>query len=207
MSQAPAILALMALLAYLIGSISFAVWVSHWMGLPDPHSYGSGNPGATNVLRTGNRQAAIWTLLGDTGKGVLAVALAVATAKLHQQGMAGLALVGLAAFIGHLFPIWHRFQGGKGVATAAGVLLMLHPWMGMATVLTWLITAIVFRYSSLAALTAAFVAPGFAYVVHGGFDLVAGVSVMSILLVLRHRPNIAKLLRGEESKIGQRSKA
>jgi len=207
MSQAPAILALMALLAYLIGSISFAVWVSHWMGLPDPHSYGSGNPGATNVFRTGNRQAAIWTLLGDTGKGVLAVALAVATAKLHQQGMAGLALVGLAAFIGHLFPIWHRFQGGKGVATAAGVLLMLHPWMGMATVLTWLITAIVFRYSSLAALTAAFVAPGFAYVFHGGFDLVAGVSVMSILLVLRHRPNIAKLLRGEESKIGQRSKA
>lgn len=207
MSQAPAILALMALLAYLIGSISFAVWVSHWMGLPDPHSYGSGNPGATNVLRTGNRQAAIWTLLGDTGKGVLAVALAVATAKLHQQGMAGLALVGLSAFIGHLFPIWHRFQGGKGVATAAGVLLTLHPWMGMATVLTWLITAIVFRYSSLAALTAAFVAPGFAYVFHGGLDLVAGVSVMSILLVLRHRPNITKLLRGEESKIGQRSKA
>jgi len=115
MSQAPAILALMALLAYLIGSISFAVWVSHWMGLPDPHSYGSGNPGATNVLRTGNRQAAIWTLLGDTGKGVLAVALAVATAKLHQQGMAGLACGASCvyrALVSHMAPIPGRQRRG-----------------------------------------------------------------------------------------------
>ena len=207
MTHAPAVLVLMAVLAYLIGSISFAVWVSHWMGLPDPHSYGSGNPGATNVLRTGNRKAAIWTLLGDAGKGVLAVALAAVTATLHQQGMAGLALVGLAAFVGHLFPIWHRFQGGKGVATAAGVLLMLQPWMGLATVLTWLTTALVFRYSSLAALAAAFVAPGFAYFFHRGWDLVLGVSLMSALLVLRHRPNIVKLLRSEESKIGQGAKS
>ena len=206
MTDTPAILALMAVFAYLIGSISFAVWVSQWMGLPDPHSYGSVNPGATNVLRTGNRQAAILTLLGDTGKGVLAVARAAATEKLHQQGMAGLAVVGLAAFLGHLFPLWHRFQGGKGVATAAGVLLVLQPWMGLATVLTWLTTAYVFRYSSLAALTAAFFAPAFAYFFHGGWDLVLGVSLMSGLLVLRHRPNIVKLLRGEESKIGQASK-
>ncbi len=193
--------------AYLMGSLSFAVIVSRAMGLHDPRTYGSKNPGATNVLRSGSKKAAVVTLLLDGFKGWLPV-----WATVHFGGELGLgdgavALVGIAAFLGHLFPVFFGFKGGKGVATAAGVLLMLHPWMGMATVLTWLITAIVFRYSSLAALTAAFVAPGFAYVFHGGFDLVAGVSVMSILLVLRHRPNIAKLLRGEESKIGQRSKA
>lgn len=201
------LLSLMAILAYLLGSVSFAVWVSAWLGLPDPHSYGSGNPGATNVLRTGNRKAALWTLLGDAGKGALAVAVAAATADVHQQGKLGLALVGLAAFVGHLYPIWHRFQGGKGVATAAGVLLSLQPWMGLATVLTWLATALLFRYSSLAALTAAFFAPAFAYLLDGSLALVLPVSLMSALLVMRHRSNIRNLLRGEESKIGRRSSA
>ena len=198
------LLALMGIFAYLLGSVSFAVWVSVWQGLPDPHSYGSGNPGATNVLRTGNRKAALWTLFGDAGKGALAVAIAQATADLHHQAELGVAVVALAAFFGHLYPIWHRFQGGKGVATAAGVLLTLQPWMGLGTVLTWLATAFVFRYSSLAALAAAFVAPAFAYSLADGPALVVAVSLMSTLLVLRHRSNIKNLLRGEESKIGQR---
>ena len=196
------LLALMAILAYLLGSISFAVWVSRWMGLPDPYSYGSGNPGATNVLRTGSRKAALLTLIGDAGKGLVAVALAAATQTLHQQGLTGLAVVALAAFVGHLYPVFHRFQGGKGVATAAGVLLAVHPGLGMATIATWVFIALVFRYSSLAALTAAFFAPAYAYLLLPSPPLVLAVAFMSSLLALRHRSNILKLLRGEESRIG-----
>lgn len=199
-------LALMAALAYLTGSVSFAVWVSRWMGLPDPHTYGSGNPGATNVLRTGSRKAAFLTLLGDAGKGVAAVALAIFTQGIHQQGSAGLAVVALAVFLGHLYPVFHRFQGGKGVATAAGVLVALDTLLGCATIATWIVTALVFRYSSLAALAAAFLAPAYALFLVGSPATVLSVALMSTLLVLRHITNIRKLLRGEESRIGGRSK-
>jgi glycerol-3-phosphate acyltransferase PlsY len=200
------LLALMAALAYLIGSVSFAVWVSRWMGLPDPHTYGSGNPGATNVLRTGSRKAAFFTLLGDAGKGVAAVALATFTQGIHQQGSAGLAVVALAVLLGHLYPVFHRFRGGKGVATAAGVLVALDTLLGCATIATWIVTALVFRYSSLAALAAAFLAPAYALVFVVSPGTVLSVALMSTLLVLRHTTNIRKLLRGEESRIGGRSK-
>lgn len=200
------VLALMAVLAYLIGSVSFAVWVSRWMGLPDPHTYGSGNPGATNVLRTGSRNAAFLTLLGDAGKGFAAVALATFSHGMHQQGSTGLAVVALAVFLGHLYPVFHRFQGGKGVATAAGVLLALNSLLGFATLATWVVAALVFRYSSLAALAAAFLAPAYALALVGSPGTVFSVALMSTLLVMRHTNNIRKLLRGEESRIGGRSK-
>jgi len=199
-------LALMAALAYLTGSVSFAVWVSRWMGLPDPHTYGSGNPGATNVLRTGSRNAAFLTLLGDAGKGFAAVALATFSHGMHQQGSTGLAVVALAVFLGHLYPVFHRFQGGKGVATAAGVLLALNSLLGFATLATWVVAALVFRYSSLAALAAAFLAPAYALALVGSPGTVFSVALMSTLLVMRHTNNIRKLLRGEESRIGGRSK-
>jgi len=200
------LLLLMAVLAYLIGSVSFAVWVSRWMRLPDPHTYGSGNPGATNVLRTGNRAAALLTLLGDAGKGIAAVMLASLTQAIHQQGVAGLAVVALAVFIGHLYPVFHRFKGGKGVATAAGALLALNGLLGLATIATWIATALVFRYSSLAALTAAFLAPAYAYLLSSNPIVVLSVALMGTLLVLRHTSNIRKLLRGEESRIGGKTK-
>lgn len=200
------LLLLMAVLAYLIGSVSFAVWVSRWMRLPDPHTYGSGNPGATNVLRTGNRAAALLTLLGDAGKGIAAVMLASLTQEIHQQGVPGLVVVALAVFIGHLYPVFHRFKGGKGVATAAGVLLALNGLLGLATIATWIATALVFRYSSLAALTAAFLAPAYAYLLSSNPIVVLSVALMGTLLVLRHTSNIRKLLRGEESRIGGKTK-
>jgi glycerol-3-phosphate acyltransferase PlsY len=200
MELLPAMVAIV--LAYLLGSVSFAVVVSRAMGLADPRSYGSGNPGATNVLRTGNRRAAVLTLIGDAAKGAVAVALATAVAQRYGFGDAVLAGVGLAAFVGHLYPVFHGFQGGKGVATAAGVLLALSPWLGLATLATWIAIAVFFRYSSLAALVAAVFAPAY-YALLGGVDAVLAVLVaMGALLVWRHRANVAKLLAGTESRIG-----
>ncbi|MFJ4288456.1 glycerol-3-phosphate 1-O-acyltransferase PlsY [Cupriavidus sp. NPDC089707] len=197
---------LFALAAYLIGSISFAVVVSKLMGLPDPHSYGSGNPGATNVLRTGNKKAAILTLIGDALKGWLAVWLAARFGPGYGLNETGLAMVVLAVFLGHLFPVYHRFAGGKGVATAAGILLAIDPILGLATLATWLIIAFFFRYSSLAALVSAIFAPFF-YVLMNSVDVMAGaIFAISVLLIARHRQNIAKLLAGKESRIGDKKK-
>ncbi|MEY4862773.1 MAG: Acyl-phosphate:glycerol-3-phosphate O-acyltransferase PlsY [Pseudomonadota bacterium] len=193
-------------LAYLIGSISFAVVVSRAMGLADPHTYGSGNPGATNVLRTGNRKAAVLTLIGDAGKGALAVGLGHLLAARYGLSEANLAWIGLAAFIGHLFPVFHRFAGGKGVATAAGVLLALSPWLGLATLASWITMAVFFRYSSLAALVSAVFAPSFAWLMMGVSPALLPLSLMSLLLIARHRSNIAKLIAGQETRIGEGKK-
>ncbi|WP_426394695.1 glycerol-3-phosphate 1-O-acyltransferase PlsY [Ralstonia sp. R-29] len=196
-----------AVAAYLIGSVSFAVVVSRIMGLADPRTYGSGNPGATNVLRSGNKKAAILTLLGDAAKGWLAVWLAQLLAPRFGVDEVGIALVVTAVFLGHLYPVFHRFAGGKGVATAAGILLALNVWLGLATLATWIIIAVFFRYSSLAALVSAVFAPFF-YVLMFSFDWIAGaVALMAVLLIARHRANIAKLLAGKESRIGEKKKA
>lgn len=195
-----------AVIAYLIGSVSFAVVVSKAMGLPDPHSYGSGNPGATNVLRTGNKKAAILTLIGDGLKGYVAVMLVKHLGPGYGVDDTGIAMAALAVFLGHLFPVFHRFAGGKGVATAAGILFAIHPLLGAGTLASWLIIAFFFRYSSLAALVAAIFAPFF-YVLMFGVDIIAGaVLVIGILLIARHRSNIAKLLAGKESRIGEKKK-
>jgi glycerol-3-phosphate acyltransferase PlsY len=194
-------------LAYMLGSLSFAVIVSRAMKLDDPRTYGSGNPGATNVLRSGNRRAAVLTLMFDALKGYVAV---LATLLLMQAqpalglGWGTVACAGLAAFIGHLWPVFFRFQGGKGVATAAGVLLALHPWLGAASLLTWLLVAVMTRYSSLAALVTAVLAPVYATYFFGWTVPTAVVAVMSLLLVWRHAANIRKLLAGTESKLGQK---
>ena len=185
--------------AYLLGSISFAVLVSKLMGLPDPHTYGSKNPGATNVLRTGSKVAALLTLIGDSCKGAVAVLLAIAFVTTVPVE---LALVGLAAFLGHLYPVFHRFRGGKGVATAAGVLLALDWRVGLGTLLTWGIIALFLRYSSLAALVAALFAPlGTAYLL--GWQAGVVVGVMSGFMIWRHKANIQRLLAGTEPRIGQ----
>ena len=192
-------------LAYLLGSLSFAVIVSKAMGLDDPRSYGSGNPGATNVLRSGNKAAAIATLLLDAVKGTIAVLLARWLDAGLGFGEGIVALAGLAAFLGHLYPVFFRFQGGKGVATAAGVLLALDPWLGLASLGTWLVIAILTRYSSLAALVTAVLAPVYVQLLHGGTQRTVVVAVMSVLLVWRHRANISKLLNGTESKLGSKA--
>jgi glycerol-3-phosphate acyltransferase PlsY len=197
---------IVAIAAYLIGSISFAVVVSAAMGLDDPRSYGSGNPGATNVLRTGNKLAAVLTLLGDAFKGWLAVWLVVHFGARFGLDSTAIALAAIAVFLGHLYPIFFRFQGGKGVATAAGVLLAIHPALGLATLLTWLIIAFFFRYSSLAALVAAVFAPFFQVFLFGPSRISIAVAAMSALLIWRHRGNISKLLNGQESRIGQKKK-
>jgi len=188
--------------AYLIGSISFAVVVSRAMGLADPRSYGSGNPGATNVLRTGNRAAAALTLLGDAAKGLVAVLLVKALATRYGFGNGTIALVALAVFVGHLFPVFHRFKGGKGVATAAGVLFGLNVWLGIGTIVTWLLIAFFFRYSSLAALISAIFAPFWYLILFRPNAIAAAVAVMSALLIWRHSANITKLLSGKEQRIG-----
>jgi glycerol-3-phosphate acyltransferase PlsY len=192
--------------AYLLGSLSFAVIVSKAMRLDDPRSYGSGNPGATNVLRSGNKVAAILTLLLDALKGVVAVLLARALAPRLGLTETVIALAGVAAFLGHLYPVFFRFQGGKGVATAAGVLLALNGWLGLASLGTWLVVAFATRYSSLAALVTALLAPLYTWVLVGDVRVVALVAVMSALLVWRHRANIAKLRSGTESKLGSKAK-
>jgi len=182
--------------AYLLGSVSFAIVVSRLLKLPDPRSYGSGNPGATNVLRTGSKAAAILTLAGDGGKGWLAVWLCsvyVAQAVPYAA---------LAVFLGHLFPVLHHFKGGKGVATAAGVLFGIDWRLGLGTLATWIIIAVFLRYSSLAALVAAAFAPFFTALLFGFDARFAAVLVMAALLAWRHRENIARLLAGTESRIG-----
>ena len=195
-------------LAYLIGSISFAVVVSKCMNLPDPHSYGSGNPGATNVLRTGNKLAAALTFLGDALKGYFAVMLARVllgdqslTASLSSWVLCG---VVLAVFLGHLFPIFHGFKGGKGVATACGILFGVNAILGLATLSTWIIVAVFLRYSSLAALAAAVFGPIY-FVFLFGFQPM-GIALLAVcsLLIWRHRSNIQNLLNGTERRIGSK---
>lgn len=203
---------LLIVLAYLIGSLSFAVIVSRLMGLSDPRSYGSKNPGATNVLRSGNKAAAVLTLLLDAFKGWLPVALVGWYGPAYGLGEAVLAAVGLAAFLGHLYPLFFRFAGGKGVATAAGVLLGLHWALGLAVLLTWLLVAYFSRYSSLSALISALAAPliyllGDRALWYTDPAVLGLLVLMSALLIWRHRRNIGNLIRGQESRIGSKSKA
>lgn len=186
--------------AYLLGSISFAVVTSKAFGIADPRTYGSGNPGATNVLRSGKKAAAALTLFGDAAKGWLAVFLAMQLGLSNVQ----IALVTLAVFIGHLFPIFLNFKGGKGVATALGVLLALSGWLGLAVLATWLFMAVVFRYSSLSALVAAIAAPLYAFMLGLPQEWALASLVMSLLLIWRHKSNIQNLLSGKESKIGSK---
>ena len=197
----------MTVAAYLLGSISFAVVMSKVYGIADPRTYGSKNPGATNVLRSGNKGAAIMTLLGDGAKGWLAVFLADRFAADLGVGDTAVALVAIAVFLGHLWPVFFRFVGGKGVATALGVLLGINPWLGLATLATWLIIAYAFRYSSLAALVAALFAPFYYGLLFGVDAILLSVVVMSALLAYRHSQNIANLLSGKESKIGAKKDA
>ena len=199
------------IVGYLIGSLSFAVIVSRAMGLNDPRTFGSKNPGATNVLRSGNKGAAVITLLLDAAKGWLPVVLVKWYGARYGLGEGTMALVGLAAFVGHLYPVFFKFVGGKGVATACGVLLGVNPVLGLAAGATWLIMAYFFRYSSLASLTAAVFAP--VYYIFGdgvGWYLNKGVvfalAIMSLLLIYRHVENIGKLLKGTESRLGKKAK-
>jgi acyl phosphate:glycerol-3-phosphate acyltransferase len=194
--------------AYLIGSLSFAVIVSKLFGLPDPHTYGSGNPGATNVLRTGKKAAALLTLLGDGAKGWFAVWLAQRYAAEFSLTQITLAGVAIAVFLGHLFPVFFKFLGGKGVATAAGILLAINVWLGLATLATWLIIAFFFRYSSLAALASSVFAPFYTFYLFGlQSPYLLAVIAMCALLVWRHKENITKLLNGTESKLGAKKKS
>ncbi|MCX4161150.1 MULTISPECIES: glycerol-3-phosphate 1-O-acyltransferase PlsY [Paraburkholderia] len=193
---------IVAVAAYLIGSVSFAVIVSAVMGLADPRSYGSKNPGATNVLRSGNKTAAILTLVGDAFKGWLAVWLVDRFGAHYGLDDDAVALAAIAVFLGHLYPLYFRFKGGKGVATAAGVLLAINPLLGLATLLTWVIVAFFFRYSSLAALVAAIFAPLYDGFLFGPSIVTLAIVVMSALLIWRHRGNIAKLMAGQESRLG-----
>ena len=186
--------------AYLLGSVSFAVVVSRAMGLADPRSYGSGNPGATNVLRTGNRTAAALTLVGDALKGLVAVLAAHALVVSD----AVLAAVAVAVFVGHLWPVFHGFAGGKGVATAAGVLLGLHWPLGLATLATWVMVLAFFRYSSLSALVAAVFAPFFCLLVFDRGVIALAVTAIAVLLLWRHRANLARLFAGTEPRVGRR---
>ena len=197
-----------ALLAYLLGSLSFAVIVSRVMGLNDPRSYGSKNPGATNVLRSGNKTAAVATLLLDGLKGWLAVVLVKFFGAAWGLGDGTVAAVALAVFLGHLYPVFFRFKGGKGVATAAGVLFGIHWALGLATLATWLIVAFFSRYSSLAAIAAAVFSPlfyllGDRAVWYADKNIVAALIVISALLLYRHRDNISRLLKGTESRLGR----
>ncbi|OGQ55153.1 MAG: glycerol-3-phosphate acyltransferase [Deltaproteobacteria bacterium RIFCSPLOWO2_02_FULL_53_8] len=197
---------LFGIAAYLIGSISFAVVVSKLFGLSDPRTYGSKNPGATNVLRSGNKAAAALTLLGDCVKGWFAVWLAQKYGPQYGVGDGGIALVAIAVFIGHLWPVFFRFVGGKGVATALGVLLGINVWLGVATLVTWLVIAYAFRYSSLAALVAGIFAPFYYGLLFGVDATLAAVLLMSGLLLYRHGKNIGNLMAGKESRIGSKKK-
>lgn len=194
--------------AYLIGSIPFAVVVSKLFGLADPRSYGSGNPGATNVLRTGNKAAALLTLVGDAAKGWFAVWLASGLV----QEPATLACVTLAVFLGHLYPLFLGFKGGKGVATAFGILIAVQPLMALITAIAWLATAVIFRYSSLAAIVSAILAPA-TYILAGQYfwqaniPMSLAISAMGLLLLYRHRANISRLLQGTEPRLGSKKSA
>ncbi len=194
---------LIVVAAYLIGSISFAVVVSKAYGLPDPHDYGSGNPGATNVLRTGNKAAALWTMVGDGAKGFVAVFAAAKAAPLVGAADWTVAAAAIAVFVGHCWPVFHGFKGGKGVATGAGIVFALHWPLGLALTLVWLVMAFGFKISSLAALTAAVLMPlGMFYVV--GNTLVSWSMVpIALILFWRHKANIQQLMSGSERSIGR----
>jgi acyl phosphate:glycerol-3-phosphate acyltransferase len=193
--------------AYLLGSISFAMITSKLFGLADPRTYGSGNPGATNVLRSGKKAAAALTLIGDAAKGWLAVWLAIKFSPPDVSYTMLAAAVALAVFIGHLFPVFLRFKGGKGVATALGVLLALNVWVGLGGLATWMFMALVFRYSSLAALTAAVTTPIYAFLLGLPHEWVLASGILSLLLIWRHKSNIQNLLAGKEAKIGKKSES
>lgn len=189
------------LCGYLLGSIATAILISRLLGLPDPRTLGSGNPGATNVLRTGRKGAALATLLGDVAKGLLPIL----AGRWLEVSEVTLVITGLAAFLGHLFPLYFQFRGGKGVATALGVLLGLDPWLGLAVLGVWLIVALTLRYSSLAALLAALSAPLMAWGMGLNLPTLLGLCLMSTLLILRHHGNIRRLLDGTESRIGEKT--
>jgi glycerol-3-phosphate acyltransferase PlsY len=203
---------LAVVLAYLVGSLSFAVIVSRVMGLNDPRTYGSKNPGATNVLRSGSKTAAVVTLLLDGAKGWLPVMLVAQYGAAYGMYEGTMAMVGLAAFLGHLFPIFFRFQGGKGVATALGVLLGFSWILGLAVAASWLVMAVFFRYSSLASLVAAVFAPVY-YVFGDGVawymdkSVLLAMAVMALMLGWRHAENINRLIKGTESRLGAKKKA
>ncbi|OAM52264.1 glycerol-3-phosphate acyltransferase [Methylovorus sp. MM2] len=186
--------------AYLLGSVSFGIVVSKLFGLPDPRTVGSGNPGATNVLRSGKKLAALLTLLGDAFKGWFAVWLAIFCGLSNEV----VCFVALAVFIGHLYPVYYRFKGGKGVATALGVLLALSGWLGLAVLLTWAAVFAISRYSSLAALVAAILAPAYSWFLISSVGYIIVVFILTIFLVWRHRSNIVKLLNGTESGFGKK---
>ena len=196
---------LAALAGYLIGSLSFAVIISRLMGLSDPRSYGSGNPGATNVLRSGNKAAAILTLVFDALKGYVPVLAVLVWGPRYGLEEGTAALVGLAAFLGHLWPVFFRFEGGKGVATAAGVIFALNPLLGVATLATWAIIAWFSRYSSLAAIVSAAFAPIYQLLIWEAGPTALALIIMGLLLVWRHQANIKKLLAGTESRLGQKA--
>lgn len=197
---------LLAVAAYLIGSVSFAVIVSRLFGLPDPRTYGSGNPGATNVLRSGRKSAAIITLLGDALKGWIPVGLAARFAPPADVEVA-MALAAALAVIGHMYPVFHRFQGGKGVATALGVLFGIHTYIALGAAGTWIIMALFFRMSSLASITAAAFAPFATWMFYGfTHPFFVSVVIVAVLLIYRHHANIKKILDGTESRLGQKAK-
>ncbi len=191
--------------AYLIGSLSFAVIVSRLMGLADPRTYGSNNPGATNVLRSGNKKAAALTLLGDAFKGWLAVATAQIAAPHLGLGDQAIAICAVAATLGHMWPVFFGFKGGKGVATALGILLALNGWMGLGLLAIWLFMAKVVKISSLSALVAAACAPVFAWFLLPGSDYFIAVCVITALLIVRHKKNIMGLISGSEGRIGDKT--
>lgn len=208
----PILLSILAIVAaYLVGSLSFAVIVSRAFGVADPRTFGSGNPGATNVLRSGNKKAAAVTLLLDAVKGWLPVVLVKCFGVQYGLGEGTLALVGLAAFLGHLYPVFFRFKGGKGVATAAGVLLGISGWLGAIVLAIWIATVAISRYSSLGALVAALAVP-LVYIVGDGAlwemhrPVLGAIGAMSLLLIWRHHENINRLIAGKESKIGSKKK-
>jgi glycerol-3-phosphate acyltransferase PlsY len=196
--------ALIALAAYLLGSISFAVVVSKLMGLPDPHSYGSKNPGATNVLRSGSKLAAVLTLIGDTGKGALAVYLAALYTGEDPAIGYDAPIAGAMALLGHLYPVFHRFQGGKGVATAAGVLLALNPWLGLGVLATFAVIVAFFRMVSLASMIAALFAVFWAWSLFGVTPITPVVGAIALLVIWRHRENIVRIARGIEPRLGEK---
>ena len=195
------------ILAYLLGSVSFAVIASWIFRLPDPRFFGSMNPGATNVLRSGNKAAAIFTLLGDTGKGWVAVVLAQHFAPVWGLDNKVIAVVALLVFLGHIWPVFLRFKGGRGVATAVGVVLGLNLWPGILAVITWIIVALIWRFSSLSALVAATLTPVYAWIFLGSDLSTLVIFTISLLVIWRHKSNIAKLLAGKETRIGKRSES
>jgi glycerol-3-phosphate acyltransferase PlsY len=204
----PFLITLVAVVAaYLLGSVSFALVASRLFGIADPRTYGSKNPGATNVLRSGHKGAAIVTLIGDAGKGWLAVFLASRYSAEYGLATYTVGLVALAVFFGHLYPVFLAFKGGKGVATAAGVLLAINPWLGLATLVTWLLVAFTLRYSSLAALVAAAAAPVYGFLMWGRESMVLVVGIIAIALIGKHWQNLQRLMAGSEPKIGAKKRA